>query len=131
MNSFLHIAIGKRKTSIAKVRFLNGSGEITINGRSLRDYFQAFKEEAQSLKTPFLLANWSPAIDLQIQVHGGGLSSQLDAIRLGIAKGLCAQEPSVRPVLKQASFLRRDDRIKERRKYGLKKARKASQYSKR
>ncbi|RZL51178.1 MAG: 30S ribosomal protein S9 [Pedobacter sp.] len=122
--------VGKRKTAIAKVRLETGSGKILINGKLAKDYFQSF-EEAQSIRTPLVLTNWTSEVDFQVKVSGGGLSAQLDSVRSAIAKALCLQEPKTRPVLKKALLLRRDARIKERRKYGLKKARKASQYSKR
>lgn len=122
--------VGKRKTAIAKLQLLAGSGKIIINGKLAKDYFQSF-EEAQSLKKPLILTKWTSEVDFQIKVSGGGLSAQLDSVRSAIAKALCLQEPKNRPVLKKALLLRRDARIKERKKYGLKKARKASQYSKR
>lgn len=131
MKKIKQSSIGKRKTSIANIKLTDGKGIITVNGRSFQDYFHSFQEEAQSIKRPLILTNYSSLTDIEIKVSGGGLSSQLDAIRLAIAKFLCKEQPSVRSILKQSLLLRRDSRVKERKKYGLKKARKASQYSKR
>ena len=122
--------VGKRKTAIAKIKLIQGSGKIFINGKLAKDYFQSF-EDAQSIRTPLVLTNWTSDLDFQIKVSGGGLSAQLDSVRSAIAKAVCLQEPKTRSILKKALLLRRDARIKERKKYGLKKARKASQYSKR
>ena len=124
-------AIGKRKTSIAKVFLKKGSGNITINEKNFKDFFASTVEERELIKTPLLLVKVTNNYDISVIVKGGGVSSQLGAIRLAIAKSLCEIDKSYRPILKQNSLLTRDSRIKERRKYGLRKARKAPQYSKR
>ena len=130
MNNF-YTGIGKRKTSIAKVFLKEGTGTIQINKKTFEDFFAGLEFERELLKKPFVLLNLSNKYDIEVFVQGGGIMGQLDAIRLAIAKALCTIKLEYRPILKQNSLLRRDSRIKERRKYGLKKARKASQYSKR
>lgn len=127
----LYTGIGKRKTSVAKVFLTEGEGKITINNKSLEDFFMAVGEEKEILKNPFLLVDLTNKYDVIVKVHGGGIYSQLDAILLGVVKAICAINVEFRPTFNQHLLLRRDSRIKERRKYGLKKARKASQYSKR
>jgi small subunit ribosomal protein S9 len=129
--TILYTGIGKRKTSVAKVFLTEGNGKITINNKSLDDFFMSLGEERELLKNPFLLINLPNKYDVIVKVHGGGVSSQLDAVQLGIVKAICAIDLEYRTIFKKHSLLRRDSRIKERRKYGLKKARKASQYSKR
>lgn len=123
--------IGKRKTSIAKVFLKPGSGNIFINQKTFATFFSAIGDEKELIKKPFLILNLSTQFDTFVKVKGGGISSQLDAISLGIAKALSKLDRNYRQSLSQNGYLRRDSRIKERRKYGLKKARKASQYSKR
>jgi len=125
--------IGKRKTSVAKIFLKEGSGLIVINDKTFENFFSGVGVwEIESIKNPFLVLNLdNNKYDINILVKGGGISSQLDAIRLAVAKAICKMSNDYRSILKQNSFLRRDSRIKERRKYGLKKARKASQYSKR
>jgi small subunit ribosomal protein S9 len=123
--------LGKRKTSVAKVFLKEGSGIFTVNKKSFEDFFSGVINERESVKNPFLLVNLTNQYDVEIHVKGGGLTGQLDAIRLAITKAICTINKDYRQTLKQALLLRRDSRIKERRKYGLKKARKASQYSKR
>ena len=127
----LYTGIGKRKTSVAKVFLTEGEGKITINDKNLNDFFNSVGEEREVLKNPFLLVDLTNKYDVTVKVHGGGIYSQLDAILLGIVKAICAINVEYRPTFNQHLLLRRDSRIKERRKYGLKKARKASQYSKR
>jgi small subunit ribosomal protein S9 len=126
-----YTGIGKRKTSVAKVFLKEGSGIIKVNNKLFEDFFSGVGEERELLKNPFVLVNVSNKYDLDIKVKGGGISSQMDAIRLAIAKALCTINNEYRQVFNENLLLRRDSRIKERRKYGLKKARKASQYSKR
>lgn len=121
-------AVGKRKTSVAKVFLEKGSGKILVNNISFDSFFSNLSEEKNKLKAPFVLANLNNECDAFIKVKGGGISSQLDAICLGISKALCLMKSECRTVLKKNSLLKTDARIKERRKYGLKKARKASQY---
>lgn len=126
-----YTGIGKRKTSVAKVFLKEGSGIIEVNGKNFEDFFSGVGEERELLKNPFVLLNLSDKYDLDVKVKGGGISSQMDAIRLAIAKALCTINVEYRQIFNQNLLLRRDSRIKERRKYGLKKARKASQFSKR
>jgi small subunit ribosomal protein S9 len=127
----LYTAIGKRKTSVAKVFLKEGSGIIEVNKKSFEDFFAGVAEERESLKNPFIAVNLNNQYDVIVDVKGGGITGQLDSIRLALAKAICTINSDYRPILKKSLFLRRDSRIKERRKYGLKKARKASQYSKR
>jgi small subunit ribosomal protein S9 len=124
-------AIGKRKTAIAKLDLKIGKGLITVNNKNFKDYFLTIKEEALKLNNCFLLAGLENKYDASIIVSGGGISSQLNAISLALAKAICKIDISFRPLFSKEELLSRDSRIKERRKYGLKKARKASQYSKR
>lgn len=126
-----HAGLGKRKTSIANVFLKDGSGIITVNGKTFENFFSAVGEERETIKVPLILLNLNNKYDIDVKVEGGGVTGQLDAIRLAISKALTKINTEYRPVLKQQLLLRRDSRIKERRKYGLKKARKASQYSKR
>lgn len=131
MTNNFYKGIGKRKTAIAKVILKEGSGIFIINNKNSDIFFKDINEEAQSFKTPLILSEMINKCDLTIFVKGGGITAQLDAIKLAISKALCQMNNNFRYSLKQNSFLHRDSRIKERRKYGLKKARKASQYSKR
>jgi small subunit ribosomal protein S9 len=131
-SKIFYTGLGKRKTSIAKVFLTEGSGIITVNKKSLADYLSGSIEEGELIKTPLILLNLTNSFDISIIVHGGGISGQLEAMRLAISKALCTiNSQEYRPTLNQNFLLRRDSRIKETRKYGLKKARKASQYSKR
>ena len=127
----LYTGIGKRKTSVAKVFLKEGSGLIKVNNKLFEDFFSGVGEERELIKNPFILVNVSNKYDLDVKVKGGGISSQMDAIRLAIAKALCTINNEYRQIFNENLLLRRDSRIKERRKYGLQKARKASQYSKR
>jgi small subunit ribosomal protein S9 len=127
----LYTGIGKRKTSVAKVFLKEGSGVITVNNKSFEEFFSGVGEDRELIKNPFVLVNLTNKYDILVIVKGGGISSQLDAIRLAISKSICQISNEYRQTLNSQLLLRRDARIKERRKYGLKKARKASQYSKR
>ena len=131
MNQQVYTGLGKRKTSVAKVFLKEGQGNIQVNNKKFEDFFSGLPEEKEMINNPFILVNLTNKYDLEIKVKGGGISSQMDAIRLAIAKAICTINPENRIILNQNLLLRRDSRIKERRKYGLKKARKASQYSKR
>ncbi len=125
------LATGRRKEAIARVRLVPGTGRWVINGRTLEDYFPN-KVHQQLVNDPFKTLNFEGAYDVIARISGGGISGQAGALRLGISR--CLNEIDVegnRPDLKKAGFLSRDARIKERKKYGLKKARKAPQYSKR
>jgi small subunit ribosomal protein S9 len=126
-----YTAIGKRKCAVAKVFLKEGTGTIMVNGKSFEDFFSGATDERDIVKSPFLLVNLNNKYDIAVSIHGGGITAQLEAIRLAISKALCQIDNSYRQILNVSLFLRRDSRIKERRKYGLKKARKASQYSKR
>ena len=124
-------AVGRRKEAVARVRIVPGSGRWTINGRTLDDYFPN-KVHQQLVNEPFKTLHFDGAYDVIARIDGGGSSGQAGALRLGIARALNSIDvEGNRPDLKKAGFLTRDARIKERKKYGLKKARKASQYSKR
>ncbi|WP_313477332.1 30S ribosomal protein S9 [Microbacterium sp.] len=124
-------AVGRRKQAIARVRLVPGSGTITINGRTLEDYFPN-KLHQQLINDPFTVLNLQGAYDVIARISGGGDSGQAGALRLGIARALNnIDAENNRPTLKKAGFLSRDARVIERKKAGLKKARKAPQYSKR
>lgn len=121
---------GKRKTAIAKVKLIvSGKGLIVVNKKNLEDYFPWF-ELKQVIFSPLELTS-EKNFDFEIEISGGGLRAQTEAIRLGIARALILYKPELRPILKQAGFLRRDARIKERKKPGLKRARRAPQWQKR
>ena len=121
---------GRRKSSVARVRVYPGTGSITINGRDIDDYF-GLETLKLIVRQPLELTKTVGRYDLVVRVAGGGMSGQAGAIRHGIARALLEVDAEYRPVLKKAGLLTRDPREKERRKYGLKKARKASQFSKR
>jgi small subunit ribosomal protein S9 len=124
-------AVGRRKQAIARVRIVPGTGKWTINGRTLDDYFPN-KVHQQLVNEPFVVTDLADRYDVIARIHGGGPTGQAGALRLGIARSLNGiDEEGLRPALKKAGFLTRDPRVKERKKYGLKKARKAPQYSKR
>jgi small subunit ribosomal protein S9 len=123
-------ATGRRKEAIARVRLVPGNGTWTINGRTLADYFPN-KVHQQIVNEPFVTLDLVDRYDVLVRVQGGGISGQAGAVRLGIARSLIQTDDEARPPLKKAGFLTRDPRAKERKKYGLKKARKAPQYSKR
>jgi small subunit ribosomal protein S9 len=124
-------ATGRRKQAIARVRLVPGSGQWTVNGRTLDAYFPN-KLHQQHVNEPFALINASGAYDVIARIHGGGASGQAGALRLGVSRALSAVDVEAnRPSLKKAGMLSRDARVKERKKAGLKKARKAPQYSKR
>jgi small subunit ribosomal protein S9 len=124
-------ATGRRKEAVARVRLVPGSGSWTINGRTLEDYFPN-KVHQQLVNEPFRTLELEGAYDIVARIDGGGVTGQAGALRLGIARALNDIDMDAnRPTLKKAGFLTRDARVKERKKYGLKKARKAPQYSKR
>nr|WP_274637636.1 30S ribosomal protein S9 [Microbacterium bovistercoris] len=124
-------AVGRRKQAIARVRLIPGTGTITVNGRAFEDYFPN-KLHQQLVTDPFTVLNLTGAYDVIARIHGGGDSGQAGALRLGIARALNEIDlENNRPTLKKSGFLSRDARVKERKKAGLKKARKAPQYSKR
>ena len=122
---------GRRKSSIARVRLLNGNGKITINGKDMEEYFGVDTLKV-IVKQPLVATNTLDKYDVIVKVTGGGFTGQAGAIRHGIARALLeANTTEYRPTLKAAGFLTRDSRMKERKKYGLKKARRAPQFSKR
>jgi small subunit ribosomal protein S9 len=121
---------GRRKEAVARVRIVPGTGQWTINGRTLDVYFPN-KVHQQIVNEPFVTLGAEDKFDVLVRIDGGGTSGQAGALRLGIARALILVDPENRPALKKSGFLTRDPRAKERKKYGLKKARKAPQYSKR
>jgi small subunit ribosomal protein S9 len=126
-----HYANGKRKTSIARVRLIpGGKGEIMINDKPLKDYSNV-KTQIDCVMAPLELCGVSGKVDISAKVYGGGFSAQAEALRHGISKALIDMDDSNRGVLKKAGFITRDARVKERKKYGLKGARRAPQFSKR
>jgi small subunit ribosomal protein S9 len=123
-------ATGRRKEAVARVRLIPGSGQFKLNGRPLEDYFP--RPVLRMIVTePLRLTNTLDAYDIIARIEGGGMSGQAGAVRHGIARALVEADPTLRPELKRKGMLTRDARAKERRKYGLKKARKAPQFSKR
>ena len=122
--------VGRRKRAIARVNVTAGTGKITCNGRDIEDYFP-YKLHQQEIKDPLVLLERENQFDIAANINGGGPSGQAGAIRHGISRALLEVDADFRQALKKAGFLTRDPREKERRKYGLKKARKASQFSKR
>ena len=124
-------ALGRRKEAVAHVRLIPGTGQWRINGRTLEDYFPN-KVHQQIVNEPFKVLELDGSYDVLVRVHGGGPSGQAGAVRLGVARSLNGVDEDLnRPALKKAGFLTRDARVPERKKAGLKKARKAPQYSKR
>ena len=121
---------GRRKRAVARVRLRPGKGSITINGRDVEAFFPNATHR-QILSEPLRLTETDEVYDVDVTLHGGGTSGQAGAVRMGIARSLVETDPDLRPALKAAGFLTRDSREKESKKYGLKKARKAPQYSKR
>lgn len=128
--TLFYYGTGRRKKAIARVRIYYGTGEITINDRDINDYF-AMDSLKYLVKQPLILSNNTKDLDIICNVRGGGVAGQASAIRLGISKALLTYNNSLRPEFKSAGFLTRDSRVKERKKYGLKAARKAPQFSKR
>lgn len=122
--------VGRRKEAVVRVRLTPGTGKITCNGRDLAEYFPS-KVAQQAVREPLVTAEKAEALDVAANLRGGGITGQAGALRLAIARALCELEVEDRPALKKAGFLTRDPRVKESKKYGLKKARKAPQYSKR
>ncbi|RMI31822.1 30S ribosomal protein S9 [Nocardia stercoris] len=122
--------VGRRKEAVVRVRLVPGSGNFTLNGRTLEDYFPN-KVHQQLVKSPLVTVERVETFDIHARLVGGGPSGQAGALRLAIARALIEVTPDDRPALKRAGFLTRDPRATERKKYGLKKARKAPQYSKR
>ena len=123
-------AVGRRKKAIARVRLIPGEGKILINGRDIDNYF-GLETLKMTVRQPLALTSLEGRYDVLVNVYGGGLSGQAGAIRHGISRALIKADPELRPAVKKAGFLTRDPRMKERKKYGLKAARRAPQFSKR
>lgn len=130
MPEVLAAATGRRKEAVSRASIRPGSGSWTINGRPLEDFFPSMIQR-MTVNEPFALTRLEGQYDVTVKVTGGGVSGQAGAIRHAVARALVELDPDLRPALKRAGLLTRDAREKERRKYGLKKARKAPQYSKR
>ena len=131
MASIQYYGTGRRKSSVARVRLVPGNGNITVNKKSLDDYFGGLEILKNDIKRPLQLVGADAKFDVIASVNGGGTTGQAGALRHGISRALCQADPENRPALKAAGFMTRDPRMKERKKYGLKKARRASQFSKR
>ena len=121
---------GRRKKSIARVYLTEGTGKITINKKDIDDYF-GMETLKMIVRAPFVATETSDKFDVNVTVRGGGFTGQAGAIRHGLSRALCKMDPEMRPALKKAGYLTRDPRMKERKKYGLKAARRAPQFSKR
>ncbi len=126
----IYYGTGRRKSSVARVRIVEGSGKITINGKDIDEFF-GLETLKVIVRQPLTVTNTTSKYDVICSVKGGGFTGQAGAIRHGIARALNEANSEYRPTLKQNGFLTRDPRMKERKKYGLKKARKAPQFSKR
>ncbi len=137
-NKRIFIGTGRRKSSIAQVKMVPGTGKITVNGRDVRDFFP-YETNVMDLKQPLVATKTENTFDIEVKVNGGGFTGQAGAIRLGITRALLeydkdtdpTSETSFRKILKTAGFITRDSRVKERKKPGLKAARRAPQFSKR
>lgn len=123
--------LGRRKSATARARLYKGKGEITINGKSALEYLSNNKNYLAEITDPLALVEKQNSYDITIRVAGGGLAGQVDAIKLAIAKAIETETADLRPMLKKAGFLKRDPREKERKKYGLRSARRKEQFSKR
>jgi small subunit ribosomal protein S9 len=121
---------GRRKEAVARARLRPGTGQLTINGRAFEVYFPTASQR-MAVSEPLRVADRTEAFDIDASIHGGGVSGQAGALRMAIARSLAATDPDARPALKKAGLLTRDPRRKESKKYGLKKARKAPQFTKR
>jgi small subunit ribosomal protein S9 len=123
-------ATGRRKRSVARVRFQDGSGQVTLNGKPLESYFPSMATRMRVME-PLTLTQTQGRYDIEASLDGGGTTGQADALRLGIARAIAELDPELRATLKKAGMLTRDSRIVESKKYGLRKARRAPQYTKR
>ena len=123
--------LGRRKSATARARLYKGKGNITINDKPALEYLSGDKSKLAEITDPLALAQKQADYDITIKVSGGGLAGQVDAIKLAISKALTTEAPDLRPILKKAGFVKRDPREKERKKYGLRSARKKEQFSKR
>ena len=122
--------VGRRKNAVARVRLLEGAGTVTVNGKTAEAYLPVLRMRKHALQ-PLDLVGLTSKLEVAVNVAGGGIDGQAGAIRLGLARALIARDPSLRAVLKQNGMLRRDPRMVERKKYGLHKARRGTQFSKR
>ena len=129
-NKITYLGTGRRKSSVARVRLVEGTGKITINGKDIEEYFDLDTLKV-IVRQPLTVTNTLTKYDVVSSVYGGGVTGQAGAVRHGIARALNEANAEYRPALKSNGFLTRDSRMKERKKYGLKKARKAPQFSKR
>jgi small subunit ribosomal protein S9 len=127
----VYMGTGRRKSAVARVRLVPGNGQLTINGKPGDLYLQFNPEYLAATKAPLETLGLESEYDILVNAHGGGLTGQADAVRLGVARALCQLDPDNRKPLKTEGYLTRDPRAKERKKYGLRKARKAPQFSKR
>lgn len=123
-------ATGRRKEAVVRVRLRDGSGQVKLNGRPLENYFPTMANRMRVME-PLQITHTQGRFDLDATLDGGGTTGQVDALRLGIARALCEIDPTLRPTLKKAGLLTRDARVVESKKYGLRKARRAPQYTKR
>ncbi|AFZ52157.1 30S ribosomal protein S9 [Dactylococcopsis salina] len=130
-NRVVYWGTGRRKSSIARVRLIPGTGEIKVNNRSGDHYFNYNPIYVNAVKAPLETLGLESDYDILVNAHGGGLTGQAEAVRLGVARALCKLDPENRSPLKTEGYMSRDPRSKERKKYGLRKARKAPQFSKR
>lgn len=137
MEKKIYLGTGRRKSSVAQVKMTSGSGKITVNGRDVREFFP-YETNVMDLMQPLVATNNEKTFDIEVKVNGGGFTGQTGAIRLGITRALLEydkvneeNEDSYRKILKRAGFVTRDSRVKERKKPGLKAARRAPQFSKR
>ncbi|EMN47419.1 ribosomal protein S9 [Leptospira interrogans str. L1207] len=124
-------AVGRRKTSVARAKIKEGSGKITVNHKDIKDYLQNRKAIIEEAVRPLSLLNVQDKYDLNLNVTGGGTTGQVGAIRHALARAICRIKPEFRPAVKKEGFLTRDPRMVERKKYGLHKARRGTQFSKR
>jgi len=129
-NNFIQ-KTGRRKTSTARVRLLKGKGNITVNDKKFEDYFSDIKNAKDKITQPLVLIGKADKYDITVKVSGGGKHAQLQAVVMGLSRSLVSEDEVLRATLKKNGFLSRDPRMKERKKYGLKRARKATQYRKR
>lgn len=123
--------LGRRKSSTARARLMSGKGQVTINNKKAIDYFSSNQPMVEELARPLALIGKENSFDISVVVSGGGLAGQVDAIKLAISKALGAMNDDLRTSLKKSGFLKRDSRVKESKKYGLRSARKREQFSKR
>jgi small subunit ribosomal protein S9 len=127
----LCVTVGRRKKAVAKIKLITGTGIILINNKPIETYFQYNPQYIQQLKAPLSSLELQNLYDISIKTKGGGVRGQTDAIKLGVARAICSLSNEKRTLLKKDGYLTRDYRSKERKKYGLRKARKAPQFSKR